>query len=401
MKDHLFDSRTKSPYYIYCPPLKVQSAGVLVLHKFCHLLNTSGYPAYLVVDRTLFGRFGYPLFASDSSLIAPQLTLETAVQHFKERKTPIVVYPESVSGNPLGAGLSVKYLLNYLGLLGGDRQFDPSSVYFSYSAKIAATSPSPENVLFLPVSDPDFFVPPENGAAVRRGKCFYAAKYKHFHGQSVGAEVEGATEITRDLSTSQSKEELKRLFQKSEFFYCYENSALAIEAALCGCPVVFVPNKYFTELIAEVELGKNGFAWGLDPSEIARAKNDVHLFRDRYLKAIDGVSDQVQKFIEVSQLRAKKVRYPKVVKLRSTLVTFGIESAIPVSFFISLSKINHILRYQGRKALIKIAIKRSLMAVGVWKLIGPASEKANLAKVRAKINSEIDWDRQIDPYVIP
>ncbi|MCE2837211.1 MAG: hypothetical protein LW834_09640, partial [Cyanobium sp. 49614_E6] len=45
------------------------------------------------------------------------------------------------------------------------------------------------------------------------------------------------------------------IFQTSEKFYCHEDSALAIEAALCGCETIFVQNEFFSGIpLASKEL---------------------------------------------------------------------------------------------------------------------------------------------------
>ncbi len=318
----------------------------------------------------MLGNFGYPAFPGSSSLITPVLTTEMAEQHFAEGKTPIVIYPDSVKGRPLESGLTVIYLLNYLGLLGGEDKFSDDALYFSYSKKIADTSPSPGNILFMPISDPNVFYPPPVPAQ-RRGKCFWAAKYRHFHNQSVGPEVDGATEITRDRPDSHTKAELRELFQTSELFYCYENSALAIEAALCGCPVVFVPNPYFKEVIADHELGQSGLAWGFDPLEIQRAVSDVHKFRDRYIESLSKLEIQLKDFVSITQARADEVPYNKIINLEKTLLVFGYESLFPLRWLFLLQRWNRVAESQGKKAAFRKSVKYLLIRSGVWKFLGP------------------------------
>ena len=56
-----------------------------------------------------------------------------------------------------------------------------------------------------------------------------------------------------------TREEVRDLFWKTEAFYCYEDSALAIEAQLCGCPTVFVANEFFYGTpLASFETGRSG-----------------------------------------------------------------------------------------------------------------------------------------------
>ena len=48
----------------------------------------------------------------------------------------------------------------------------------------------------------------------------------------------------------------------------------------------------------------DGFAWGTDPAEVARAKATVHLARERYLSTYVQFWDQLSAFVSVTQLRA-------------------------------------------------------------------------------------------------
>ena len=117
------------------------------------------------------------------------------------------------------------------------------------------------------------------------------------------------SEITRDQINSQTPEQIREFFQTSEFFYCYEDSALALEAILCGCPVVFVPNEHFHETLGGKELGGLGYAWGDSQEQLAHAKNTVVAARERYLELLEEANQSVKSFIEETQLLVKGVEY--------------------------------------------------------------------------------------------
>lgn len=357
IQQQIFENKDTNPYYIVCPPFKTHSAGIVVLHRFCHMLNLAGYPAFMVIERHWLGTYGFPGYSINGSLITPLLTSETAQKHHSEGNTPIVIYPDATKGRPLKHGLAAIYMLNYLGLLGGEEKYADDAFYFSYSKKIALTTPEPGRVLFVPASDPEFWTPPERPVG-RKGIVYYASKYKHFHGMSVGSEVDGAVEITRDHYLAQTKLEIRELFRTCEYFYCYENSALAIEAALCGCPVVFIPNKFLSEAIAEYELGNDGFSWSLHPDSVARAKATVHLFRDRYLATIRNVEPQLKQFIDESQSKAKQTPYPEVVDLTKVLVSFGYETLVPLKALLAIAQWDRDFRKGGFLFLMKQFLKR-------------------------------------------
>lgn len=296
----------RHPYYIVTPRYVRTSAGIKVLHLLCHALNRAGERAYLITHP-----YCLPQYATHPELITPLLTKATVEHDFATGLAPIVVYPETVHGNPFKAPFVVRYVLNFPGLLGGDSQYREDEFCIAYSENLARSIPSSRLTLFVPASDPRTFSPvPEQE---RRGTCFYAGKYKSHHGGALFDITRDSTEITRDFPDSPTQPQIADLFRRSELFYCYENTALAIEALLCGCPVVFLPNPYFDRVIAAEEHGWDGIAWGVDPDEIARAKRTVHLARDNFLRHFDVFHDALGEFVALTQSEADGRQYETAV----------------------------------------------------------------------------------------
>ena len=299
LNDRLRFPPGKNPYYIITPRFVRTSAGVKALHLLCHCLNRAGQEAYVLI---------YPESPledlTNPALLTPLITAEVIAAHQKRGVSPIVVYPETIPGNPLGAHSVVRYVLNFPGHLAGDKTYSPREIVFGYSSVLAAAGGAPSQVLFIPASNASLFTP--GPPRERKGSCFCAMKYRLVHGGEPGPATAHAVEITRDTPESQQPEEIAELFRTCELFYTYENTALALEAALCLCPTVFLPNPWLTEVIAARELGMDGFAWGDDPAEIARAKATVHLARERYLATYPQFWEQLGVFVSVTQKRAVK-----------------------------------------------------------------------------------------------
>lgn len=300
----LFMPVRRNPYYIVTARYVRTSAGIKALHFLCHALNRMGEQAFLIM---------HPYFPSSLSthptLNTPLLTKRIMDYHRAEGLTPITIYPESIKGNPMGAPFIVRYVLNYAGFLGGDEQFPETEYCISYSEAIAATVPESKQTIFIPASDPNFFVPPAPGAK-RQGACFYAGKYKNYHGGKTFPITDGLTEIVRDCDGEQTPEQIRDLLQQSERFYCYENSALAIEAMLCGCPVVFLPNEYFTDLIGKAEHGTEGYVWGSDDAAgFKRAQDNVGLARAHYLSLYERAERGLEDFVSSTQEIAQTTAY--------------------------------------------------------------------------------------------
>lgn len=301
----VFTPERRHPYYIVAARYIRTSAGIKALHYLCHALNRMGEQAFLVIHP-----YFSPYLATHPALNTPVLTKRIMDFHRESGLTPITIYPESIKGDPLNAPFIVRYILNYAGLLGGDAAYPDNEYCISYSEAIAATVPKSRQTIFIPASDASFFVPPPDGT-VRRGACFYAGKYKNYHGGKTFPVTEGLPEIVRDCPEEQTPPQIRDLFQRCEVFYCYENSALAIESMLCGCPVIFLPNEHFTDLIGKREHGTEGYVWGdNDPEGLARARATVGQARERYIGLYARAEQQLRLFIEETQRTVHNVPYP-------------------------------------------------------------------------------------------
>lgn len=309
----------RHPYYIVAPPYIRTSAGARVMHLLCHSLNQRGETAYVLL---------YPAipWARDQhvapDLMTPILTPYVIQSHFQRGLTPIVVIPETISGDPFNSPCVVRYVLNFPGLLGGDKEFAPEELCFSYSKVLATTTRSPDNILFLPATDTRIFRPAPEGQK-RQGSCFYADKYKKAHHAKLFDITKDSVEITRDERNSQTPLELAKLFHRSEVFYTYENTALATEAVLCGCPAVFLPNPHLSEIIAAKELGPEGYAWGTDLAEVARAKATVGEGARNYMKSCAAYWRDLENFMHLTQQHVRGKPYSSPVQIPSSAQTAG------------------------------------------------------------------------------
>jgi hypothetical protein len=295
------------PYYIFAPRHTRTSAGVRVLYKFADLLNKRGGSAFIYL-RPDSGAYE----GGSPSDIAPILTRKTADYHFRCGLTPIVIYPEVVNVDRFAPPVRVRYVLNYEGHLNPGMEGENDDYVLAYSDRVLAEiqTNAPKSVLFIPVSDPYFFHPPSSGAS-RKGGVFYAAKYQYLFCGKTFPLTDGMVEITRDRPDSQTPEQIRDLFQSAECFYCYEDTALAIEAILCGCPAVFLPNDHFKGPLGAKDLGGLGFAVGTSPDQLAHAKATVAAARDHYLKVLDNLEPQVDAFIEATQKLAASRPYTR------------------------------------------------------------------------------------------
>jgi hypothetical protein len=298
-EDIIYPLWDHQPYYIVTPSYVRTSAGIKVLHMLAHSLNRKGYRTWLIIHPYQDARSVSP------DLTTPLLTDEIIDAHHKQGLNPVVVYPETISGNPFNATCVARYILNYPGLLGGDTMFDEDEYCFGYTQSLAEASGQTNRVLFIPASDPAVFYPPPAGT-VRQGTCYYWGKFQEHHQGTTFGVPSDSIEISRRYPDKQGPKEIAEILRRVERLYVFENTALAIEAILCECPVVFMPNPYLTEVIAAQEMGWDGMAWGDSLEEIQRATHTVEQAAINYLQYYKIFWRSLEQFIKDTQVKASE-----------------------------------------------------------------------------------------------
>lgn len=271
--------RGKRSYLICAADYNPSSAGIRSLHKLVHLLNENGFYAYTT------GR-------TNSEWTERHVDVEEAKKLAAEDS--IVVYPETIAGNPLGARIVVRYILAKPGLLGGPFTFDESETKFCYSEPLTKYVGDPPRILEIPCIELELFN--NRDKLPRSGTVFYVGK-----GVNVPRipETDRAFEITRMPNVPASRRELAQLFKTSELFYSYDNfTALIEESRLCGCPAVVIPDPNYTKQELVSITGEYGLSYGL--GDIERARQTVGDFLPFYLSRINKTF-RLDDFIEVTQ----------------------------------------------------------------------------------------------------
>ena len=263
----IYQMTTKNIFYIYAPPWRDSSAGIRVLHYLCHSLNSIGCQAWLVLTNP----------KSKEQLINPNLNtpvlskLQSRI-HIKSGISPVVVYSETILGNPLKATRVIRWVLNFPGALGGYLHFPTNDLLVAYSRKIQESVSNCTNVLFLPAVDLNelpFGIPKEKGLAL-----VYAGKYRSYIGAPPILPGD-PIELFRDGESKLSREEFLNELAKAEKIYLFENSSVATEAVLLNTVAIFVQNKFLGSIIAEEELGSDGVSIGYGKDELEQASRSL------------------------------------------------------------------------------------------------------------------------------
>jgi hypothetical protein len=333
----------KNPFYIYTPRWIESSAGIKVLHLLCHALNEIGETAYLVICEE--SHENRPRI--NGLLKTPVLTQEIAESHFRAKLTPITIYSETIPGNPIGAPFVVRFIGNYLGLLGGPVNFAKDDFIVAYSEKLAQDSAIKLDkqdifTLFFHAIDPRPF---ESKIEKENFLLLYAAKYRIFIGEPNFKSDLKIIEVIRDGHLAQSREEVLRLLERASGLVTFENSAIVMEAILSGTPAFLIKNEFFSEGIADVEAKGLGYRWGYSEENLEAAKSELELARNVYLQTADDFFNRLIEFVNLVQDSSKHKGYEKVVSVPNYTHVIN-QHRIGMAFMI--------LRNQGIIQLIKV-----------------------------------------------
>lgn len=376
------------PFFIVTPPYIRASTDIFALHLLCHYLNILGESAFIVyypAQRTAIRSLpGYCTAVEQTQFPAgmqtPILTQNALEFYDKKRLTPIVIYPE-IYNNPLNAPFWGRYILNFPERF-GDKYEEVENFSFAYTKTLAdlcttdfPDHPPTEDVLFVPTCDLGFWN--ANGAAAqRRGTCYYGTNLKDEHGEQPKTVPNGSIEIRREKMTH---EKIREIFWKSEAFYSCEDTELAIQAVLCGCPTVHVPNRYYSGVsLAQNELGADGTCLVGDTEGLARARRTAANLRQTMRAHIAKVPPQIGRLAARWKAMAEEQEYrgtitspfetllvyldqhgPDVPAQPDFATTDGVGCSLPESFELDSPRARPLSTRQSLAAVL-LAVKRSV-----------------------------------------
>lgn len=257
-------------YVICAPSYSPENGGSMFLHALADGLNAMGEravispmgplrrPALRTRVRQAFRR--PPPFRLSG---APGTRLATRDDL---RADPVVVYPEVVLGNPLGARKVARWLLYKPGLRNPYR-FGKDEVFFAASE--ACDLPE------LTGGAPRLFLWQRNAAYTNRnlpgraGTCFLVRKGD---AKPRIPETDGAVCID-----GMSHAEVAEVFNRCETFYSYDEASMySLYAAICGCLSIVVPGRFagHDDYVAQRPIARFGVSYGMENLDHARATRD-------------------------------------------------------------------------------------------------------------------------------
>jgi hypothetical protein len=242
----------------------------------------------------------------NSNLLTPELSQEVMDAHEAAGLTPIVIYPEDVVGNPLGAPFVMRILWYFAGRAGGPVSFDERDLVYAFSENIALDyqskgHPKPP-VMFVPTVDPREFI---FSNEKKPYQVVYAGKYRTFVGIPPQVGQLPTVEIWRDGPKKQGREVVKKLISEATVVYSFEDSAIILESILSGTPAGYIPNEILGSVVAEHELGWGGIFFGEDLDVIQLARDSIPDGVAAYSAQIDAFARTLEGMI----LRTQKLSF--------------------------------------------------------------------------------------------
>ncbi|MES3040232.1 MAG: WavQ [Pseudomonadota bacterium] len=293
-------------YIIFTSSWDEKIGGVVCLHKLCDTINRLGGQAFLypTFDIVEFDRFSFfrslrrvfknyfrskKTLSVNSKFITPSFYGDVADLRGGDW---VVVYPEVIYGNPLGAKNVVRWLLHNPGFHTGKIGYSAGDVFFRFNSAIkdfsfyGAVLPGIDlKVIHYPTDLYNM----KNIESCREGTAYCLRKGRD-------------KKITHDLADSilidnKPHAEVASIFKAAEIFYSYDTyTAYSLFAVMCGCKSVVIPDAGVPiESWYPDSSDRLGIAYGID--EIAAAAETADEAIKRVYVEIEESDNNVKKFI--------------------------------------------------------------------------------------------------------
>lgn len=235
-------------FVIYAPDFNETRGGAIALHRLCDRLNALGYESYIwpyrkprftrVTDLGFWKRQARwlvdPLrgraYKTNPAFVTP-------IASHRLLRDAVVLYPESVDGNPLRARRVVRWLLHRPGYITGrPPEYGDSEIFFHYQRAFAEGFDRESTLLSTRWVRDDVYRITNHGP--REGACHLVRKAKRRDdidpdAPEFGPRVDGM-----------SHEQMAKTFNEKKYFYSFDPYTMyCVYAALCGCIPVIVPLK--------------------------------------------------------------------------------------------------------------------------------------------------------------
>lgn len=262
--------RHRLHYVIYAPDYSQDVGGIMALHTLCDALVRIGarasiWPFNIAPPPSPSNRWEALKLAVRNFWNPPQpVKLISRPQFMTPVATPgdlrraVVIYPEVVEGNPLGAKRVVRWFLNKPGRLTGKTGFGPKDLCFFFQEAFndPDINPHPDHKLMLITVLDDVYRVVNTGP--RSGTCYILRKGK--------ARVPDPQALDGIVIDGKSHAEIAAIFNACEYCVSYDSYTMySYYASMAGCKSVVVPEPGVTKAEWQpVEDLTYGIAYGFE-----------------------------------------------------------------------------------------------------------------------------------------
>jgi len=298
-------------FLIVSPPYDERVGGAIVLHKLCSILNGLGYESYLHpyhkryrLDnknfarkwfRAMKGRYRHWKGDYDRYKVNP--AFDTPVMHVVDDsllRELVVIYPETVFGNPLNAQKVVRWFLHNPGFHTRTINYGKNELYLKtrpgiedFHSSGSVVSNTVLKVFHCPLEDYNL----NDVSLDRKGTAYCLRKGKH---KPVQHDLNGSV-----LIDGKSNSETACIFKRVKTFISYDTyTAYSRFAVLCGCESIVVPDQGVTKQQWHPNpADRYGLAYGFSAVEVEAAAETAHLVKEHILskerKSVENVKAAV------------------------------------------------------------------------------------------------------------
>lgn len=258
---------TRPEFVIWTPPFRDDTGGIIVLHELCRRLSDLGHAARIWPNSkpthfswTTFRAWaGYVL--KGRFLKARRNPLRARIASRRDLATAIVIYPEIVAGNPLGARRVVRWLLHKPGYHTGTIEFGEHDLFFCFNLAFNDERFNPDkNWLRVTHFNPAY---QQTNFGSRSGAAVLVRK-----GQWRRLDDHPIDAINVDVMTHSER---AAVFNRVQYLYSYDTYSFhVVHAALCGCIPIVIPEPNLSEMQWQPTRERRlGIAYGIERIEWA------------------------------------------------------------------------------------------------------------------------------------
>ena len=316
--------------YFYCTFYKKSSAGVITIHKMIDYFNRNGQPAYILIQNDSIGAEGYNI-PFENKLITPLLTEDILNTHINEKKIPIMLYPDTVSGNIFDSENICRLILYYDSMLTGKSSLENANkegvIFFSKLLQDRARLKNSlyEHIISFPVANSGIvkYDIHQNKNISKKDIYYYDGKFSRNFNGKIPRDIKMHKKIDRGERTSMSQNEVFEVLKKAKLLHVFEDTALIYEALLLGCPVNIHPSGSFykNKPLAHHEIKLSGSISKniVTDEDIKDAADEIIKFKDHYHKWEMYGKNQLKNFKNKLKLHNGNFNKKNIYKIRKNI----------------------------------------------------------------------------------